>query len=149
MRISLAKYPGWQGLVIPSRKPTERWRRSWGNTPNNLQHLTFSCRMMPAWEKNMLSVQFYLGSFNSCLKCSKRTNSSKIPNVQKFLHFPGFRYIYKYIYMYIYKYIYIYLMDGWEITHGLQCSLTMTQSQPCQHISQTLDQSDCFYHPKP
>ena len=91
MRISLEKSPGWQGLVTPLHRPTERWRRSWGNTPNNLQHLTFSCRMLPGWEVNMLSVQFYSGSFNSCLKCSKRTNSSRIPNVQKFLHFPGSR----------------------------------------------------------
>ena len=91
MRISLEKSPGWQGLVTPLHRPTERWRRSWGNTPNNLQHLTFSCRMLPDWEENMLSVQFYSGSFNSCLKCSKRTNSSRIPNVQKFLHFPGSR----------------------------------------------------------
>ena len=91
MRISLEKSPGWQGLVTPLHRPTERWRRSWGNTPNNLQHLTFSCRMLPDWEENMLSVQFYSGSFNSCLKRSKRTNSSRIPNVQKFLHFPGSR----------------------------------------------------------
>lgn len=41
----------------------------------------------------------------------------------------------------VHIYIYMYMMDGWESINGLQCSLTIPQSKPCQQISQTLDQT--------
>ena len=40
------------------------------------------------------SVQFWLESFRLALKCSKRPKRIELPNVQKLLHFQGFRYIY-------------------------------------------------------
>ena len=47
--------------------------------------------------KKKLSIQFYSGTFSSWLKSwlkrSNRTNSSESPNVQKFLHSQGSRYI--------------------------------------------------------
>ena len=37
------------------------------------------------------SVQFWLESFRLALKCSKRPKRIEMPNVQKLLHFQGFR----------------------------------------------------------
>ena len=39
------------------------------------------------------SVQFWLESFRLALKCSKRPKRIDMPNVQKLLHFQGFRYM--------------------------------------------------------
>ena len=129
-------------------RPAERWRRSWGNTPNSLLPLdNFVWSLGWIWEEKevvhsilLRNVQFLIEAFQSYqqFRKPKRTEISALSGVQV---------VYKYICVCVctsthLQYVhYVHIHEQW---HDMSCNV-VTMSSIVYLTSLILSHIYCFY----